>query len=103
MSYAKARDLLELALFVSGRTGVTLSDIENRFECDRRRAQRMISMLGMVFPQLERNIDDERRPRWSLPAQAVIPLLDPTPEELVAPQTVQGVKATPLQRHCCAI
>ena len=84
MSYAKARDLLELALFVSGRTGVTLSDIENRFECDRRRAQRMISMLGMVFPQLERNIDVERRPRWSLPAQAVIPLMGPTPEELVA-------------------
>lgn len=88
MSYAKARDLLELALFVAGRTGVTLSDIEARFECDRRRAQRMVSMLGMVFAQLERKTDEERRPRWTLPAQAAIPLIDPTPDELVALTTV---------------
>lgn len=84
MSYVKARDLLELALFVSGRTGVTLADIEDRFECDRRKAQRMLAMLGMVFPQLDRIIDEERRPRWSLSPQAVIPLIDPTPDELVA-------------------
>jgi predicted DNA-binding transcriptional regulator YafY len=84
MSYGKARELLNLALFIAGRTGATLADIESEFACDRRRAQRMLSALRDLFPQLERTIDDERRPRWRLSAANLVPFLAPTSDELVA-------------------
>lgn len=84
MSYGKASELLKLALFLSGRTGATLADIEQEFECDRRRAQRMLAALRDLFPQLVRRIDDERHPRWSLPAASLAAFLVPTSDELAA-------------------
>ncbi len=84
MSYGKARELLALALFVAGRTGVTLAEIEDKFECDRRRAQRMLSALRDLLPQLERTIDAERHPRWRLPPATVTAFLAPTSDELAS-------------------
>lgn len=84
MSYGKARELLDLALFLAGRAGATLADIEHRFECDRRRAQRMLAALRDLLPQLERVVDEERRPRWRLPTQTIAPFLAPSPDELAA-------------------
>jgi len=84
ISYGKARELLDLALFLAGRTGATLAEIEARFECGRRRAQRMIAALGDLLPQLERAVDEERRPRWRLPVSLVTPFLAPSSDELAA-------------------
>ena len=91
MSYGKARDLLDLALFLAGRTGATLAEIEARFECDRRRAQRMLAALRDLLPQLERLVDEERRPRWRLPASSVMPFLAPSSDELAALAMAPGI------------
>lgn len=96
MSYGKARELLALAIFLAGRTGATLSDIEQEFECDRRRAQRMISALQDLFPQLVRRVDEERRPRWYLPAASIATFLVPASDELAAlSYAIQVLKTGP--------
>jgi predicted DNA-binding transcriptional regulator YafY len=82
MSYENAAKLLRLAIRAAGRVGVTLGDIEEMFECDRRTAQRMTVKLCELFDDAERWVDEEQRPRWRLPATSVTPFLTPTPEEL---------------------
>jgi predicted DNA-binding transcriptional regulator YafY len=43
MSFAKAEQLLDLATMLRARrSGITLNDVENRFDCSRRTAQRML-------------------------------------------------------------
>ena len=44
----------------------------------------MLSALRDLFPQLERVIGEERRPRWRLPTPAAAPFLAPASDELVA-------------------
>lgn len=82
MSYGNASKLLRLAIACAGRVGLTLSDIEEMFECDRRSAQRMTAALTDLFPETERWVDEEQRPRWRLPADSVAAFMTPTPEEL---------------------
>lgn len=81
MSYAKASDLLRLAQMATGRVGVTLAQVQEEFECDRRTAQRMSSALRDLFPQCDRWIDEDRRPRWRL-SSINAALFAPSPEEL---------------------
>lgn len=82
MSYANAVKLLRLAIAASGRVGVTLSDIEEMFECNRRSAQRMTVALTDVFVNTDRWVDDEQFAHWRLPSESVVAFLTPTPEEL---------------------
>lgn len=82
MSYANASKLLRLALMAASRVGVTLSEIEEAFECNRRAAQRMTDALEDLFLDTERWVDDERRPRWRLPAASIATFLAPTSDEL---------------------
>ena len=82
MAYEDATKLLRLAIRAAGRVGVTLSDIEEMFECSRRTAQRMTESLCDVFPDAERWIDDDQRPRWRMPPTSVTSFITPTPDEL---------------------
>lgn len=84
MSFAKARDLLKLAMMATGRRGVSLTEIEIAFGCSHRTAQRMTQALEDVFPQTVRDCDEESRARWTLPARTIAPLLTPAAEELAA-------------------
>jgi predicted DNA-binding transcriptional regulator YafY len=84
MSLTKAQDLVELAMMAARRNGVTLEDISSAFGCSSRSAQRWTQALMTAFPQTIRDIDDERRAHWRLPARAIAPLLTPTAEELAA-------------------
>ena len=84
MSFAKARDLLRLAILSTGRRGVSLLEIEESFECSHRTAQRMTQALEDVFPQTVRDCDEQGRARWTLPARSIASLLTPTAEELAA-------------------
>ncbi len=82
MSYRKAGNLLRVALAAAGRVGVTLDEIEEICDCDRRTAQRVAAMLVETFPATDRWVDEERRPRWPLPSTGVMAFLSPTPDEL---------------------
>lgn len=84
MSFAKAQELLKLAMLATRRSGVTLDEIVGEFGCVHRSAQRMTVALEAAFPQTEAFDGDDRRRRWRLPAKAVAPLLSPSSEELAA-------------------
>jgi len=84
MSFAKAVDLLELARLASGRIGVSLSEIEDRFECVRRTAQRMTDALERVFPDTESYIDPEGHKRWRVPRGKTSEFFAPTADQLAA-------------------
>src|SRR3546814_6393591 len=82
MSFAKAQDLLKLAMMATRRSGVSLDEIIEEFGCVYRTAQRMTEALEAAFPQTEANEGEDRRKRWHIPARHVAVLLSPSPEEL---------------------
>ncbi len=68
MSFANAIALLRLAEMAGARHGgVTLSEIEEVFEVNRRTAQRLTKALEETFPCTV-STDAERRKRWKIPA-----------------------------------
>lgn len=84
MAFAKAQEMLSLAMLATRRRGITIDDIVGEFGCSHRTAQRMAVALQSAFPAVEHSIDEDRRARWTLPARAIAPLLSPSAEELVA-------------------
>jgi predicted DNA-binding transcriptional regulator YafY len=82
MSYGNAAKLLRVATKAAGRMGVTLGEIADMCECDRRTAQRITVALTDLFPETERWTDDDNRPRWRLPTTSIVAFLSPAPEEL---------------------
>ena len=84
MSFAKAQDLLKLAMMATRRRGVTLEDIAEEFGCVHRTAQRMTEALEAAFPQALSEDGEDRKRRWRIPSRAVAPLLTPSAEELAA-------------------
>jgi len=85
MSFDKADALLDLATMTAARRyGVTLDDVEERYDCSRRTAQRMLAALERRFPELTTAIDSDGRKRWRLPSAPLRELLTLTPDELAA-------------------
>lgn len=87
MSFAKAQELLRLAMLATRRSGVSLQEIIEEFGCVHRSAQRMTVALEAAFPQTQAEDGDDRKRRWRIPARAVAPLLTPSAEELAALST----------------
>lgn len=84
MSFAKAQELLKLAMMATRRSGVSLEEIIDEFGCVHRSAQRMTVALEAAFPQTQADDGDDRKRRWRIPARAIAPLLTPSAEELAA-------------------
>lgn len=84
MSFAKAQELLKLAMMATRRSGVSLEDIIEEFGYSHRSAQRMTVALETAFPQMQWEDGEDRKRRWRIPARAVAPLLTPSAEELAA-------------------
>lgn len=87
MSFAKAQDLLKLAMMATRRGGVSLEEIVEEFGCVHRTAQRMTEALEAVFPQARPEAGEDRKNRWRISAKVIAPLLTPTAEELAAMTT----------------
>ena len=68
----------------TAQRGVGLADIEEEFGCVRRSAQRMVNALEEAFPATERQVGDDGRAYWRLPAHSVAHFLSPTADELAA-------------------
>src|SRR3546814_19721877 len=67
--FAKADCVLQLAEEMQAtRSGISLSDIEQRFAVSHRTAQRMRDAVARLHPEIETMIDDHRRLRWRLPS-----------------------------------
>lgn len=84
MSFAKAQELLKLAMMATRRSGVSLDEIMDEFGCVYRTAQRMTEALEAAFPQTEASEGEDRRKHWHIPARHIAALLSPSPEELAA-------------------
>lgn len=84
MSFAKARELITLAMLATGRRGITLDDIVEEFGCSERTAQRMTAALQDTFVQTDHWIGEDRRARWRIHPQQIAHLVTPTSDELVA-------------------
>jgi predicted DNA-binding transcriptional regulator YafY len=85
MRYEKADNLLQLALELqAARGGLSLADIENKFDVGRRTAMRMRDAAMRNFPQIEEVDTGERTKRWRLPAGTLDRLIAFTADELAA-------------------
>ena len=94
MSFAKAQELLKLAMMATRRSGVSLDEIVEEFGCVHRSAQRMTVALEAAFPQTRAVDSDDRRRRWRIEAKAIAPLLTPSAEEMAALATaIDGLEA----------
>ena len=83
MRYEKADNLLQLALEMqAARYGLTLADIQARFEVGRRTAMRMRDAVLRNFPQATEVSTDGRSKRWRIPPGTLDRLVSFSAEEL---------------------
>src|SRR5262245_42858355 len=95
MRYEVTDRVLQLALAMQGsRLGLCLGDIERDFEVSRRTAQRMRDAVLRNYPQAEQLLDEERRPRWRIPASGTV-----TPGALSAEEIADLEAAAKLLRQ----
>jgi predicted DNA-binding transcriptional regulator YafY len=92
MRYEKAENLLSLALEMQvARGGISLGDIQEKFEVTRRTAMRMRDAVLRIFPQADEVVTDERTKRWRIPAGTLDRLVDVTADELADLETAASV------------
>ena len=85
MSFAKAEQLLDLATMLRARrSGITLNDVENRFGCSRRTAQRMMRQLEARFPDIQSEMEEDGCKRWRMPTGGLKDFLSLHADELAA-------------------
>jgi len=92
MRYEKADNLLILALEMqAARSGLTLQDIEQRFDVGRRTAMRMRDAIMRVFPQADEVAVDGRTKRWRIPPGTLDRLVEFTADELADLETAINI------------
>jgi predicted DNA-binding transcriptional regulator YafY len=83
MRYEKADKLIQLALDLqASRTGLSLEDIQQRYDVGRRTAMRMRDAILHIFPQTEEVATSERVKRWRMPPGRLNRLIDFSVKEL---------------------
>jgi len=82
MRYEKADNLLQLAFDMqASRTGLSLQDIQQRYEVGRRTAMRMRDAIMRNFPHTEEVVTSEKVKRWRIPPGRLNRLIDFSAEE----------------------
>jgi predicted DNA-binding transcriptional regulator YafY len=85
MSFAKAEQLLDLAVFISAnQQGVTLDHVIERYGVHLRTAQRMMRSIESRFPDIEAVTDSDNRKRWRPGKAEPLSLVAVSAEELAA-------------------
>ena len=83
MRYKKADNLLQLALDLqASRSGLSLQDIQQRYDVGRRTAMRMRDAILRNFPQTEEVATSEKVKRWRIPSGRLNRLVDFSAAEL---------------------
>ena len=92
MRYEKAENLLALALEMQvARGGISLKDIEEKFEVTRRTAMRMRDAVLRLFPQADEVVTDERTKRWRIPPGTLDKLVGVMADELADLETAASI------------
>lgn len=85
MRYGKAERLIQLAIEMqAARTGLTITDIMERFSVSRRTAIRMRDAVLSAFPQADEVRLLDRRKRWRLPPASAQKLIGITADQLAS-------------------
>ena len=100
--YSRITDLIDLIVFMSSKlNGVSLNDIQERFNVSRRTAERMRDSLMIALPQIEEIPSDERVKRWGFPNCGFGELVYFTPSEIAFLEKLKthcdGISAVELQ------
>jgi predicted DNA-binding transcriptional regulator YafY len=83
MRYEKVDNLMVLALEMqAARGGLSLKDIQTRFDVGRRTAMRMRDAVLRIFPQADEISTDERTKRWRIPTGTLDKLIGCSADEL---------------------
>ncbi len=92
MRYEKAENLLQLALDMqASRAGLSLQDIQQHYEVERRTAMRMRDAVMRIFPHTEEVATSEKLKRWRIPPGRLNRLIDFSAEEFADLQAAIAV------------
>lgn len=92
LRYGRADRLIQLALEMqAARGGMTLSDIEARFQVSRRTAIRMRDAVIAAFPQADEVPSNDRAKRWRLAGGAAQPLGSITADDLASLENAAAI------------
>lgn len=101
MRYSRAERIIQLALEMqSTRGGLTLGEIEEKFEVSRRTAVRMRDAVIRAFPQAKEVPTDDRTKRWRIPNGSAQTFTELTTEDLAVLETAaMAMKHAHLPNH----
>ena len=92
MPYEKTYDLLDLAIWMqSGREGVSLKEISQKFNVSRRTAERMRDLIVNKFPQTTEICGENHTKRWYIPQGTLKDFIQFSAEELAALETAKNL------------
>ena len=81
--YSRLSDILDLAIFMSSKMqGVTIKDIQARYDVSRRTAERMRDSLTCIFPAVDEIETEDTQKHWGFTNYSISTLITFTPKEL---------------------
>ena len=81
--YSRVSDMLDLAIFMSSKLqGVTIKDIEERYNVSRRTAERMRDSLTCIFPSVDEIETNDTQKHWGFINYSISNLITFTPKEI---------------------
>lgn len=90
--YSRVSDILDLAIFMSSKKqGVTIKDIQERYNVSRRTAERMRDSLTCIFPQVDEIETNDTQKHWGF--------IDYSIKELVSFSSKEIANIEQLQRR----
>ena len=81
--YSRVSDILDLAIFMSSKLqGVTIKDIEERYNVSRRTAERMRDSLTCIFSSVDEIETDDAQKHWGFINYSISQFVTFTPKEV---------------------
>ena len=81
--YSRVSDILDLAIFMSSKLqGITIKDIEERYNVSRRTAERMRDSLTCIFPSVDEIETEDAQKHWGFINYSISQFVTFTPKEV---------------------
>lgn len=88
--YSRVSDILDLAIFMSSKiSGVTIKDIEERYNVSRRTAERMRDSLTCIFPFIDEIETDGIQKHWGFNNYSISQFISFSPKEIANIEQLQ--------------
>lgn len=88
--YSRISDILDLAVFMASRIqGITISDIQERYNVSRRTAERMRDSLTCIFPQIDEIETDDNRKHWGFTNYSISQFINFSTKEIANLEQMQ--------------